>query len=119
MAGNAVETVIITLVLTGLSMGTLAHLVLDMLTPEGINLIIPKILNSLLKVVGVKTFHVPDVLRLVPRHKFFATGEKNSWEVLVQKTLKFLTTVSLVWFILVLVEPIVMRLLPFTISFNQ
>lgn len=117
--GGTVDTAILTLVLTGLVIGTLAHLVLDMLTPEGITLIIPKILNLLLKAVGVKKFRIPDVLRLVPRRKFFTTGNNNTWEILIQKTVRFLTTVSLVWFVLTLVHPLIIKILPFTLSFGK
>ncbi len=90
-----------TLVLFGLGMGILAHLVLDMLTPEGIWVSILVVANKLTP----KHIRIPEKLHFVPHSSFFATG--GTWEIFIQKLLTFLTVVSLLWLGYILSSPYV------------
>lgn len=76
---GSVNTVVLKLVSTGLLLGIISHLLLDMITPEGIWCIPSTIVANTLKVKTPKKIH------LVPKTKFFATGGK--WEELVRKIL--------------------------------
>lgn len=76
--GNA-DYAIIRLVFTGLILGIISHLVLDMFTPEGIWFISLVIVGRL---IGKK---LPTKISFVPDTKFFRTG--GSWETLVRYSL--------------------------------
>ena len=89
--------VIIKLMLSGLILGVLSHLILDAITPQGIWLLIPSMIRR------KKT-----TLHLVPRTKFFATG--NRWEDLI----KILLWVA----IIVLIVRMLYLVSPYRISFN-
>lgn len=69
--------VILKLVSTGFILGLVSHLVLDMLTPEGIWCMS---LGLIGKVTSSET--LPKKIHLVPKSKFFATG--GAWEKLVR-----------------------------------
>lgn len=75
------ESVIVSLIGIGFLLGVISHLVLDMLTPEGIWCIV---LIGLKRVLGSKKF-IKDKISLVPDIKFFRTG--GPWEGLVRKLL--------------------------------
>lgn len=75
------------LVSVGFLLGVISHMILDMLTPEGISSIMGFGLNKL----GIK---VPTRLRFVPSTKFFATGGK--WEDLIRVIMWLLTALILI-----------------------
>ena len=110
---SVVDSAIVALVLTGISLGVVAHFILDALTPEGILLVIPAVLNSFLRMCGLKV-KLPQKLHLVPKTSFFATG--GSWEQFVQKVLKVCTVLTLIWFIWVQIAPYVARYIPWEIQ---
>lgn len=64
-----VDVILLRLFLTGLVLGVLSHLVLDLLTPEGIWSLSGVLENAF----GVKT-GLPKKINLVPNSKFFSTG---------------------------------------------
>lgn len=66
-----VDGIMLNLMLFGLTLGIASHLLLDMLTPEGIWLLLPS-----------AVMRKPVKLRLVPAKPFFASG--GSWEKLVR-----------------------------------
>lgn len=72
------DLVIAKLILAGLILGTLAHIFLDAITPEGIWMVIPMALKKFFK-IGI----FPQKFGLVPNKHFFATGGK--WERLVNR----------------------------------
>ena len=93
--------IIMKLVFTGFILGIISHLVLDMLTPEGIWSIV---LTSIAKVFKIK---VPEKIHLVPKSKFFATG--GSWEKFVRWAM---------WVIsFILLARIIYEVLPYRINF--
>ena len=108
---GAIDSMILTLVLTGICMGIIAHFILDMITPEGIWLISLVMLNSILSVFNPR-IKIPAKLHLVPNNSFFATG--GAWEQKVQKFLKFVTVVALLWFLFVLLSNVI----PFQITLS-
>lgn len=110
---SQVDSAIITLVLTGICLGVVAHFILDSLTPEGIWLVVPMLINWLLSKVKLK-IKLPQKLHFVPKAAFFATG--GSWEQFVQKVLKICTVLVLVWFIWIQFAPVLVRYLPFEIQ---
>lgn len=107
---NELDIIILSIVLTGVALGIIAHLFLDILTPEGIWLIGFAIIN---RVLGKKI--LPEKLHIVPHMKFFATGQ--DWEKFIQKVLKIATWVSLVWFLITIFIPNWMSYIPFEFSF--
>lgn len=119
---GSVDAVIIRLIATGLILGVISHLVLDMLTPEGIWSISTTFLGWLLtsKFIGKIVTHysirksikqlgraIPQKISLVPDTKFFRTG--GVWEKLIRKVL---------WVIcLLLFLKIVYSMSPYSLSF--
>lgn len=74
---NATTAVILRLVFMGISLGWLAHIFLDGITPEGIWLASARLINSVI-------FHkevLPSKVKLVPNITFFVTGAppKGQW----------------------------------------
>lgn len=115
---SAIETSILGLVLIGVVLGFIAHLILDVLTPEGIWLMPFVWLQSLLRFFNPR-IKLPSILlkfHLVPEKPFFKTGGK--WEEIIQKVLKIATIVALVWFLSVLILPYIKELIPYTIELN-
>lgn len=98
-----VESVIWSLVGMGFILGVISHLVLDMITPEGIWSFI---LVGISKVTGKKL--IPKKLRLVPDSKFFSTG--GPWESLVR---------NILWICcVVLFIRLIYLMTPYRITFN-
>jgi len=85
---TSADAVILRLVFTGLIMGVISHLILDMLTPEGIWCFSTVILR---KITKKKIF--PEKISLVPNSKFYRTG--GAWETLVRKVLWVLCIIFL------------------------
>lgn len=73
---SGANSIIMKLVFTGFILGIISHLILDMLTPEGIWCTFSTTLSRVLKI------KVPEKIHLVPKTKFFATG--GTWEKLVR-----------------------------------
>lgn len=97
VGAETADAVIVKLILSGLILGVLSHLMLDAITPQGIWLL-------LLSIVRRKK----TTLHLVPKTKFFATG--NRWEDLIK---------ALLWVaIVVLVLRMLYIISPYRISFN-
>lgn len=98
-----VESVIWSLVGMGFILGVISHLVLDMITPEGIWSFI---LVGISKVTGKRL--IPKKLRLVPDSKFFSTG--GPWESLVR---------NILWICcVVLFIRLIYLMTPYRITFN-
>lgn len=77
-----VESVILSLVGMGFVLGVISHLILDILTPEGIWSLLLVGVGKVSKKGGKL---VPQKIRIVPDTKFFSTG--GLWETLVRKVL--------------------------------
>lgn len=87
-----VNGIILQYVLTGVIVGFVSHVVLDMLTTDGTPFALGLVLNK----VGLK--FIPTKIRLVPRSSFFATGTK--YEEVVRRIIRFtsfLLIVYIVW----------------------
>lgn len=103
---------ILTLILTGVLIGSLSHLILDMLTPSGINSVVLTLIRSLWRFVfkRIKKFRVIKLIynvmiqgqerdkglntslvkiRLVPKSSLFVTG--SSYEAFVHRVLVIAT----------------------------
>lgn len=99
---RSADAVIIRLMFMGLSLGIISHLILDMLTPEGIWCIVTTVIS---KVTGNRL--IPHKISLVPDTKFFRTG--GAWEVLIR---------NVMWLIcLLLFLKILFSMSPYTITF--
>jgi hypothetical protein len=107
---------ILTLILTGVCLGVVAHFILDVLTPEGVWITGLVILNRIVRLVNPR-LKIPEKLHIVPHQKFFATGGK--WEEFVNKVLKIATIVAIVWFLGSLLIPIVMKYIPYSITISN
>ena len=98
-----VESVIWSLVGMGFILGVISHLILDMITPEGIWSFV---LVGIGKVTGNKV--IPKKIRLVPDSKFFSTG--GPWESLVR---------NILWLCcVVLFIRLIYLMTPYRITFN-
>lgn len=96
------NTVIIRLIAMGLILGIISHLLLDMLTPEGIWCITSTFIR---KLTNCKV--IPQKISLVPNSKFFRTG--GPWESIVR---------WIMWIIcLLLFFKIVMSISPYSLTF--
>lgn len=71
------DQVILKLITTGLVLGVISHLVLDMMTPEGIWFISLVVIGKVLKFKWL-----PRKISLVPNTKFFRTG--GIWESMIR-----------------------------------
>lgn len=95
-----IDRAISSLVLGGISLGIIAHFILDILTPEGVWSILFKTINTILR-------HkiLPEKISLVPRtqNRFFATG--GNWESFIRWILIVSTYLALLWFSYILLEP--------------
>ena len=99
---SGVDVIIIRLISLGLILGIMSHMILDMLTPEGIWSLVSIAVS---KLTGIKT---PKKLHLVPSKKFFATD--GPWEECVRKIMLFVC-----W---ILIVRIIYMALPYKFSFN-
>lgn len=109
---GAVNSTILLLIATGVAMGVVEHILLDILTPEGMKLVIFSLINKVLKLIKMPAI-LPEVFRLVPKRGYFATG--GNWEKAVNKGLKIATNVLFVFCLfLYFIKP----LIPFEISFG-
>lgn len=92
------DIILASLIVTGITMGIIAHFIYDSITPEGIWLIGFCLIN---KVLRKKV--LPEKLHFVPKTKFFATG--GSWETLIRKISGVLTWVFAVYIVLTTINP--------------
>ena len=111
-----VDMAISSLILTGVSLGVIAHFILDMLTPEGVWCTVLVVLNAILRLFNPR-INLPMKLHFVPKSKAFATGGK--WELFVNKVLKVATVIAIVWFLGSLIFPLVQDKLPFEITIQN
>lgn len=99
---NSADQVLLRLIFSGLILGVISHLLLDMLTPEGIWSFITMAIGRLFKIK-----HVPEKISFVPDNKFFRTG--GTWENLVR---------SIMWGIcIILVIRLIYSISPYRIDF--
>jgi membrane-bound metal-dependent hydrolase YbcI (DUF457 family) len=77
---DSANDIILKLVATGFILGVISHLILDLLTPEGIWFMFGTVISSLSEhKINPKKIH------LVPKSSFFATG--GQWEKMVRITM--------------------------------
>ena len=89
---SGANSIIMKLVFTGFILGIISHLILDMLTPEGIWSIVLTGVGKAFKI------NVPEKIHFVPKSKFFATG--GSWEKFVRWVMwviSFILLVRILW----------------------
>lgn len=117
---SVIDIEIAALILVGIGIGVIAHLILDMLTPEGIWLTLGVIGNKLISLAFKRRVTLlPEKLRLVPHTEFFATG--GSWESLINWILRILTAISAVYIVVAILFggwSEVLNLLPYRITFG-
>lgn len=107
---NGMDANLIRIVSMGLILGIISHLVLDMLTPEGIWSILLVALAKVMSLVsGKKPNYKKCIIHLVPKNHFFSTGGR--WETFVRYLLWFLCA-------LIIVYEAFTVLSPYTINFN-
>ena len=111
-----IDSAILTLILTGICLGVIAHFILDALTPDGIWLIGLVLLEKLFKLINPR-IRLPKKLHLVPHTSYFATG--GSWEQKVCKVLKVATVLAIIWLLITFCSPLISEILPFEITFNN
>lgn len=87
---GAVDAMLLRMIVLGVSLGVIAHFILDMITTDGVYSVV---LISIGKILRIKKF--PRKLRFVPRWHCFATS--GSWELWVNKALKILNILAMVY----------------------
>lgn len=97
------SNILVTLISVGFTLGVISHLVLDMITPEGIWCIGTSVLSN-----ATNNKSIPKKIHLVPKTEFFATG--GSWE----------NGVRIVMWVacFVLLAGIIYSFIPYQISFS-
>ena len=78
---NSVESIMVTLIGSGFILGVISHLILDMLTPQGIWCVGLVGVSNIFRVNRI----LPRKIRLVPNTHFYSTN--GPWEGLVRKIL--------------------------------
>lgn len=112
---------ILALILAGISIGIVAHFILDMLTPQGVWCSLSVIFNRVVSLITKKDVEVlPEKWRFVPKMKCFATG--GAWETFICKLLKVATVVLSIYFLVAVAFPSIgakfLELFPYEIKFN-
>lgn len=118
---GTIDTAILSLILTGVCLGIIAHFILDMLTPQGVWSVLFVAINKLLSIVTHKNVHLlPEKVHFVPKMKCFATD--SDWETFICKLLKVLTVVSvlyvLFWIAFPDIIPFILNAFPYQITFK-
>lgn len=108
---GAVDVAISSLVLAGICLGVIAHLILDVLTPEGVWSSVLLLIKKLFPKLGLS-----GRLHLVPNTEYFSTGGK--WESKVRLWLKWLTYLAIFYLAWVYLSPYIKDILPFEIQFD-
>lgn len=107
------DIILASLIVTGITMGIIAHFIYDMLTPEGIWIIGFCLINK-----ALKKKVLPEKLHFVPKTKFFATG--GSWETFIRKLSGVATWVLAVYIVLTTINPNIFKslisMIPFELS---
>lgn len=94
-SATGAESILINLVFSGLLLGIISHMILDMLTPEGIwSVILVLIKGFLKKVLKIKIKAFPTKIHFVPKSSFFATD--GPWEEIVRKMMWVLCFILLI-----------------------
>lgn len=118
---SIVDVSILALVLTGICLGVVAHLILDMLTPQGVWCTVFVGINKLLSLAMRKRVTLlPEKIHFVPHANFFATG--GAWESIICKILKLANLLSVVYIFGLLFPGVsqgILDLIPFEISFGN
>ena len=116
---SAKDMLIATPILTGLCLGIASHLLLDMLTPEGVWCSIMVLLNKF--IFRGKLPHWMEKWHFVPNWKVFHTG--STWEEFVYKVLRVLTYLAFIYLVLTIffADRInsLMSLIPYRIEFTN
>lgn len=92
------ESTLLSLVLTGICIGIIAHFILDMLTPQGVWFTLGVVINR-----ANKKNLLPEKIRVVPKMSLFATS--SAWESFICSIIKKLTVVFTIIFLVDLVSP--------------
>ena len=98
------------LILMGITLGIVTHFILDMLTPEGVWFSPFVILNRIFRKISLNV-NLPEKIHFVPHRRFFATG--GDWEMFIQRVLKILTVIAVLWFLLNIFSPSILNFIPF------
>lgn len=115
---NQTDILLLTLMLTGVCLGVMAHFILDLLTPEGVWNTLAVIFNRfILKGKLPRRF---EKWHFVPKLKCFATG--SSWEDFIYKVLKVGTVVSIIYLVVTVFFSsqlsALIDLIPYRLEFN-
>lgn len=113
-AMGAVDSLLLSIILTGVIIGLIAHFVLDMLTTDGVWSILLVVLGKILRKLNPRIKQFPEKLRIVPPVHFFRTGD--SWEKFVQKVLRVLNVLAMIYLLWTVFN--IGSLIPYEIHFN-
>lgn len=110
-----VDISVASLILMAITMGICAHFILDAITPEGVWFTPFAVINAFSSSIKPNLKILPEKIHFVPHKEFFATGGK--WEEFIQKVLKVVTVLAILWFLCSFLYPIVAEYLPYEITF--
>lgn len=103
LSTQTADVLILRMVLSGLSLGIISHMILDMLTPEGIWLVTVVVVKKIFPRVPL-----PVKVHLVPKSAFFATDGK--WESVIRVIMWVLNVI--------LLALVILDTTPYRITFN-
>lgn len=106
ITGN-VDNIVWLMILQGMILGIISHMILDMLTPEGIWSLVFVVLNKVMK-KSKKRIKFPEKIHLVPSKEFFATD--GPWEKIIRFILWLMCFIFL--------AKVIIDISPYEISFN-
>lgn len=110
---GAVDALLLRIVVMGISLGMIAHFILDMLTTDGVKSVILSSCGKGLRKAS-PSIRFPEKIRFVPKWHCFRTS--GAWEEFVNKALKIMNVLAMIyllWSVLGLSQ-----LFPYQITFN-
>ena len=111
-----VDKSLLLIMILGITLGIITHFILDMLTPEGVWFTPFVLLNRILRLISSRV-NLPEKIHFVPNVRLFATG--GDWEMFIQRVLKILTAIAVLWFLFNIFSPSIMKIFPYEIDFIQ
>lgn len=111
---GAVEALLIRVMLMGVTLGMIAHFLLDMMTTDGIHSLLLKGIGRLLRKLNPSIRHFPEKIRFVPAWRCFHTN--GGWEAFVFKVLKVLNILAMLYLLWSVFG--IGNLIPYEITFN-
>ena len=115
---NSNDIILLTLIMTGICLGIVAHFILDLLTPQGVWNTVAVLLNRF--ILHGRLPRRFEKWHFVPNMRCFATD--SDWEGFIYKVLRVMTVVSVVYLLISVFFPsqisYLFDLIPYRLEYN-